>query len=58
MRHGAPVRTGPDQAEFDKSIGAILNRHPAVGLALGIVGSGGIELFESHGMADIEKGTR
>ncbi len=31
----------------------ILNRHPTVGLAVGVVGNGGLESFHGHGMADI-----
>lgn len=33
---------------------AILHRHPAVGLAFGVVRDGGLEFFQGHGVADIE----
>ena len=32
----------------------ILNRRPAVGLALGVVRNGSLELFHGHGVADVE----
>ena len=38
-------------------VGEILNRRPAVGLALGVVRDGQLEFFESHGLADIVTGT-
>lgn len=34
-------------------IDRLLNRRPAVGLAVGVVGPGGLELFHAHGVADI-----
>ena len=34
----------------------ILNRHPAVGLALGVIRGGRLESFHGHGLADLESG--
>jgi len=34
-------------------VGEILNRRPAVGLALGVVRNGRLEFFHGHGVADI-----
>ena len=48
------VRTRP---ELRASIDGILNRHPAVGLAVGIVRDGSLELFDGHGFADIASNT-
>jgi CubicO group peptidase (beta-lactamase class C family) len=45
------------EAELAASIDGILNRHPAVGLAVGIVRDGALELFHGHGLADITAGT-
>jgi CubicO group peptidase (beta-lactamase class C family) len=38
-------------------VGEILNRHPAVGLAVGVVGNGRLECFHGHGLADIASTT-
>ena len=38
-------------------IDGILNRHPAVGLAVGVVRNGRLELFSGHGLADIASNT-
>jgi CubicO group peptidase (beta-lactamase class C family) len=46
-----------DQAELRASVDGILNRHPAVGLAVGIVRHGSLELFNGQGFADIASGT-
>jgi CubicO group peptidase (beta-lactamase class C family) len=35
----------------------ILNRHPAVGLAVGVVRNGRLEFFYGHGLADIASNT-
>ena len=37
--------------------GEILNRHPAVGLAVGVVRNGSLEFFSGHGLADIASNT-
>ena len=46
-------RTGIDQVELKARIDGILNRHPAVGLAVGVVRNGSLEFFLGHGLADI-----
>jgi CubicO group peptidase (beta-lactamase class C family) len=38
-------------------VDGVLHRHPAVGLALGIVWDGSLELFQGHGLADIASNT-
>jgi CubicO group peptidase (beta-lactamase class C family) len=38
-------------------VGEILNRRPAVGLALGVVRNGRLEFFHGHGVADIASNT-
>jgi CubicO group peptidase (beta-lactamase class C family) len=38
-------------------VAAILNRHPAVGLAVGVVSDGRLQFFHGHGVADIASGT-
>ena len=42
-----------DQLELKARIGHILNRWPAVGLAVGVIRNGGLEFFHGHGFADI-----
>lgn len=44
-------------SELDTEVSQILNRHPTVGLAVGIVRSGGLEFFHGHGLADIASHT-
>lgn len=44
-------------ATLTPRITAILNRHPAVGLAVAVVRNGSLELFEAHGFANIESRT-
>jgi CubicO group peptidase (beta-lactamase class C family) len=46
-----------DQVTTKTRVGEILNRHPAVGLALGVVGNGHLEFFYAHGLADIASNT-
>jgi CubicO group peptidase (beta-lactamase class C family) len=46
-----------DQLELRARIGRILNRWPAVGLAVGVVRNGGLEFFYGHGFADIASNT-
>src|SRR6266508_2575110 len=55
-RGGRPVMAaivGVDQAELQARVDGILNRHPAVGLAVGVVRNGSLEFFLGHGLADI-----
>jgi CubicO group peptidase (beta-lactamase class C family) len=53
--HGA---LGIDGLALTARVRGILNRHPAVGLAGGVVGSGGLEFFSGHGLADIASNAR
>ncbi len=46
-----------DSLDLRIRVNQILNRHPAVGLAVGVVGKGGLELFYGHGLADIASNT-
>jgi CubicO group peptidase (beta-lactamase class C family) len=41
----------------DSSLAAIASRHPAVGLAVGVVRDGRLDLFHGHGLADISART-
>ena len=45
-----------EQQAPSSRVGEILNRHPAVGLALGVVRGGGTESFVAHGLADVATG--
>ena len=47
---------GPDDARLTAMIRGILNRHPAVGLAVGVVRDGALEFFSAHGLADVAPG--
>ena len=51
-----PRRTGPpiEELDLDGWIGEVLNRHPVVGFALGVVRDGRLSFFGAHGPADIE----
>jgi CubicO group peptidase (beta-lactamase class C family) len=44
-------------AGLHSTVAAILNRHPTVGLAVGVVRDGHLESFHAHGLADIASGT-
>jgi len=44
-------------AELNARIDGILNRWPAVGLAVGVVRDGSLEFFHGHGLADIASKT-
>ena len=46
-----------DQLELKARIGRIVNRWPAVGLAVGVVRNGRLEFFHGHGFADIALNT-
>jgi CubicO group peptidase (beta-lactamase class C family) len=46
-----------DQSALKARVGEILNRWPAVGLAVGVVCGGSLESFYGHGVADIASGT-
>jgi CubicO group peptidase (beta-lactamase class C family) len=55
----AKTRTGAarggvvNERELTARVNEILNRHPAVGLAVGVVRNGSLEFFHAHGLADI-----
>jgi len=51
----APLRI--DERELGTWIDGVLSRHPAVGLAVGVVRDGSLELFHGHGLADIRSNT-
>ena len=44
---------GTDGLEMKARVDAILNRHPALGFALGVVRNGSLEFFHTHGFADL-----
>jgi CubicO group peptidase (beta-lactamase class C family) len=46
-----------DEVELKARVAEILNRHPAVGLAVGVVRDGSLEFFDGHGVADIASNT-
>ena len=46
-----------NQLEMRARVDEILNRRPAVGLALGLVPHGSLQSFHSHGVADIASHT-
>jgi CubicO group peptidase (beta-lactamase class C family) len=46
-----------DRIEVETRVEEILNRHPAVGLAFGLVRDGRFEAFVGHGVADIGSNT-
>jgi len=46
-----------DRARLATVIGEVLHRHPAGGLAAGVVGRDGLEFFEGFGVADTARGT-
>ncbi|HEX7023249.1 MAG TPA: serine hydrolase domain-containing protein, partial [Gemmatimonadales bacterium] len=46
-----------DQRELKTRVDQLLNRRPAVGLALGVVRNGALEFFYAHGLADIASHT-
>jgi CubicO group peptidase (beta-lactamase class C family) len=48
---------GVDELAMEARVGEILNRHPAVGLAVGVVRNGSLEFFSGHGLADIASTT-
>ena len=49
--------SGPTSWNCRARINGILNRHPAVGLAVGVVRNGRLEFFSGHGLADIASNT-
>ncbi len=60
FREGATQERAPgvtDEFEFSAKVRQILNRRPAVGLALGVVRDRRLEFFHGHGVADIASNT-
>jgi CubicO group peptidase (beta-lactamase class C family) len=52
------VRARPlDQLNLEATVAKITNRHPAVGLAVGVVRDGRLEFFSAHGLANIASNT-
>jgi CubicO group peptidase (beta-lactamase class C family) len=49
--------SGIYEREMRAGVAGILNRRPAVGLAVGVVRNGRLEFFYGHGLADIVSGT-
>ena len=49
---------GVREFELADRVRGILNRHPSVGLAIGVVVAGRLEFFHAHGLADIASNTR
>ena len=52
-KHFDHAPLGTDELELKGRIDGILNRHPAVGLAVGVIRNGRLEFFSGHGLADI-----
>jgi CubicO group peptidase (beta-lactamase class C family) len=46
-----------DHLEMRARVDEMLNRRPAVGMAVGVVRDGSLEFFYGHGVADIESNT-
>ena len=46
-----------NEREVTERVNEIVNRHPTVGLALGVVRNGRLEYFHGHGLADIASHT-
>ncbi len=46
-----------DQLEIDRRVDEILNRQPAVGLAVGVIRNGALEFFTGRGVEDVESAT-
>lgn len=47
-----------DQREMQARVGELVNRRPAVGLAVGVVRDGALAFFHGHGVADVASNTR
>jgi CubicO group peptidase (beta-lactamase class C family) len=59
MRSITEIRapTATTDLKLKARIGEVLNRHPAVGLAVGVVRDGRLEFFYGHGVADVASNT-
>jgi CubicO group peptidase (beta-lactamase class C family) len=51
------VLSGAGDLEMKARVEEILNRHPAVGLAVGVIRDGSLAFFYGHGAADLASGT-
>jgi CubicO group peptidase (beta-lactamase class C family) len=56
-KHFDHAPLGTNKLEWKGRIDGILNRHPAVGLAVGVIRNGRLELFFGHGLADMASNT-
>jgi CubicO group peptidase (beta-lactamase class C family) len=54
----AIARQRVDGVDLKTTVGAIMNRHPAVGLAMGIVRDGRLVAFHGGGLADVHSHTQ
>ena len=45
--------TDLDKGQLETRVAEILNRHPCVGLAVGVVRDGALQFFSGHGVEDI-----
>jgi CubicO group peptidase (beta-lactamase class C family) len=50
-------RVGFDEPALKAKVAEVLNDHPAVGLAVGVIRDGSLEFFYGHGLADIASNT-
>jgi CubicO group peptidase (beta-lactamase class C family) len=49
--------TDLDKGQLETRVAEVLNRHPCVGLAVGVVRDGALQFFSGHGVADIPSRT-
>jgi len=54
---GPKIERGIDERGLKARVDEVLNRWPAVGLAVGVVRNGSLEFFYGHGVADIASNT-
>ena len=52
-----PAESPISSSELMRAVAEILNRRPAVGLAVGVVGDGRLGFFRGHGLADVASNT-
>jgi CubicO group peptidase (beta-lactamase class C family) len=57
IRQSDPAPQGVDELKFKGRIDGILNRHPAIGLAVGVIRNRRLEFFHGHGLADVAAAT-
>lgn len=57
QERSAIVEGAGDQQQLTARVREILNRHPTVGLAVGVVRNGALTFFDGHGLADIASHT-